>query len=633
MWQKNYHYQSLAEALAGLGEIKECLQTHPQEQILLNIYSSGLKQSEIQQFLDGLEAEMPGLLRVGISEYAASWEHTVSLKINVLCAEKSRFKVLSLPCQPGREAKVAQSVRKLLDTTEYMRAMALYPVNCAMNVTEFLQIATQDHGDLPVFGSMARSLLVNTAQDESDPMSFAIAQELVVSGFVVVLFIGAELRVHLNYILGWRPIGRELQFTLGPRSPYGETSVRLIDGRPAEEIFQKYLGVSWDENFVRNVWAFPLMVHRGKRDICFLPIKSSAGTLHFSGRIYAGETLRFSYCTREEILEASFAGSQRLQAFQPEAVMLSLCLNRVGFLGDEAHLEWDFFRTHYPELVFFHGNYEIAWRYGEGGVLNSAFVVVGFRESAKRLGVEIDRSVPASLGRTHGVQPLRNLVSHFFHEMTNELVHFQHNLETAVAAKARANERLSLHVVETLAEAIDAKDTYTKGHSGRVAKYAKEIAKRAGYSRKQQESIYMMGLLHDVGKIGVPDTLINKPGKLTSEEYSIIKNHPVLGAKILKNIQEMPLLVTGARWHHERYDGKGYPDNLQGEGIPEQARIIAVADAYDAMTSNRSYRKALPQSTVRAEIVKGLGTQFDPRFGSIMLQMIDEDVDYHMREL
>lgn len=142
-----------------------------------------------------------------------------------------------------------------------------------------------------------------------------------------------------------------------------------------------------------------------------------------------------------------------------------------------------------------------------------------------------------------------------------------------------------------------------------------------------------MGLLHDVGKIGVPDAVINKPGRLTDDEFEQIKNHPVMGARILKTIREMPKLVTGARWHHERFDGRGYPDGLKGLDIPEEARIIAVADAYDAMTSNRSYRKGMEQSKVRDQIETGKESQFDPRFADIMIAMIDEDKEYRMREL
>lgn len=213
-----------------------------------------------------------------------------------------------------------------------------------------------------------------------------------------------------------------------------------------------------------------------------------------------------------------------------------------------------------------------------------------------------------------------------------DLDHLQRKLSEEVDKKTKQNERLFLQVVSSLASAIDAKDTYTNGHSSRVANYSREIARRAGYEGERLEGIYMMGLLHDVGKIGVPDAVINKPAKLSDEEYEVIKNHPVLGARILSNIKEMPNLVFGARWHHERYDGKGYPDGLSGEDIPEEARIIAVADAYDAMTSHRSYRRLLPQDVVRDEIEKGKGTQFDPRFASIMLDMINEDPDYDMRE-
>ena len=176
-------------------------------------------------------------------------------------------------------------------------------------------------------------------------------------------------------------------------------------------------------------------------------------------------------------------------------------------------------------------------------------------------------------------------------------------------------------------------DLYKKFYSsGRVAQYAKEIAQRYGYDEKRQEKIFMMGLLHDVGKIGVPDWVINKPGRLTDEEFGMIKKHPSIGDKILSNIKEMPELASGAKCHHERFDGRGYPEGLAGDNIPEEARIIAVADAYDAMTSKRSYRNVLSQEIVRGEIEKGKGSQFDPKFADIMLGMIDEDKEYKMRD-
>jgi len=213
-----------------------------------------------------------------------------------------------------------------------------------------------------------------------------------------------------------------------------------------------------------------------------------------------------------------------------------------------------------------------------------------------------------------------------------ELNRLQKDLASEVEKKSRENEELFLGIVKSLAAAIDAKDTYTNGHSVRVADYSAEIARRAGYDVSALQRIYITGLLHDVGKIGIPDAIINKNGKLDDEEYAIIKTHPEKGAAILSNIHDMPELSIGARWHHERFDGKGYPEGLMGEDIPEMARIIAIADAYDAMTSNRSYRRSLPQEVVRAEIEKGKGTQFDPVFAEIMLRMIDEDTNYNMRD-
>ena len=191
-------------------------------------------------------------------------------------------------------------------------------------------------------------------------------------------------------------------------------------------------------------------------------------------------------------------------------------------------------------------------------------------------------------------------------------------------------DQLNTNIIRALSYTIDAKDRYTSGHSQRVADYSLAIAKRMGKSEADQKIIYYAGLLHDVGKIRVSEEVINKAGKLTEEEFNQIRIHPVSGYHILKDIHEDIRIAYGAKYHHERYDGKGYPNALEGENIPEIARIIGVADAYDAMTSNRSYRDALPQEIVRSEIEKGKGKQFDARIADIMLQMIDEDTNYDM---
>lgn len=193
-------------------------------------------------------------------------------------------------------------------------------------------------------------------------------------------------------------------------------------------------------------------------------------------------------------------------------------------------------------------------------------------------------------------------------------------------------ENLSSQLIDVLCSTVEAKDQYTRGHSQRVAQYAREIMYRMGGDEKVLQEVYYIGLLHDVGKISIDDSIINKKGRLTEEEYEQIKLHTVVGYQILKHVDVIPDLAIGARWHHERYDGTGYPNGLAGDNIPLIARIISVADAYDAMTSNRSYHKIMPQSVVREEISRGMGRQFDPAIARIMLEMIDEDIQYDMKQ-
>ena len=178
--------------------------------------------------------------------------------------------------------------------------------------------------------------------------------------------------------------------------------------------------------------------------------------------------------------------------------------------------------------------------------------------------------------------------------------------------------------LQTIAKTIDAKDRYTNGHSIRVAWYSREIARRMGFSPEEQERIYYVAMLHDIGKIGIPDQILNKEGRLTEEERKIIQTHPAVGGDILKNFTALNGISEGARYHHERYDGKGYCSGKAGKDIPQVARIIGVADSYDAMASDRCYRKALSQEVIAQELRKGSGTQFDPEVVPIMLQMMQD---------
>jgi len=200
----------------------------------------------------------------------------------------------------------------------------------------------------------------------------------------------------------------------------------------------------------------------------------------------------------------------------------------------------------------------------------------------------------------------------------------EHELEFYKEAQKK-EAAMFVQTTEALANAIDAKDRYTRGHSTRVALYAKKIAEKEGFDEKECDHIYFAGLLHDIGKIGIRYEIINKPGRLTDDEFDRIKAHSELGNKILSSIKQAPFLSVGAHYHHERYDGTGYPDGLKGEEIPQIARIISVADAYDAMTSIRSYREPLKKEKVREELKKGMGTQFDPEYARAMLEIMDEE--------
>lgn len=200
-----------------------------------------------------------------------------------------------------------------------------------------------------------------------------------------------------------------------------------------------------------------------------------------------------------------------------------------------------------------------------------------------------------------------------------------HEIKKINGELAETNQKLEkayMESIETLRYTVEAKDPYTKGHSDRVAQYSILIGKKMGLSEEEQRTLLIGGLFHDIGKIGVPDTILRKPDKLTDDEYSEIKNHPSIGAHILAPATIFKEIIPIVKHHHEKYDGKGYPSQLKGEEIPLFARIAALADTFDAMTSKRTYRDELPLDTVIAEIERCKGTQFDPNIADIFLDIL-----------
>ena len=193
---------------------------------------------------------------------------------------------------------------------------------------------------------------------------------------------------------------------------------------------------------------------------------------------------------------------------------------------------------------------------------------------------------------------------------------------------AESNDKLEqayLDMVQTLRYTVEAKDTYTRGHSDRVAEYSVLIGEKVGLSEEEIKLLKIGGLFHDIGKIGIPDRILLKTEKLTDEEYSEIKNHPSIGAHILGAAAIFKEIIPIVKHHHEKFDGRGYPSGLKGEEIPYLARIAAIADTFDAMTSRRSYRDALDLQIVKDEIKRCSGTQFDPKLAEVFLDILNND--------
>lgn len=188
-------------------------------------------------------------------------------------------------------------------------------------------------------------------------------------------------------------------------------------------------------------------------------------------------------------------------------------------------------------------------------------------------------------------------------------------------------ERAYLDTIGILRQTVEAKDPYTRGHSDRVSEYSVLIGKKLGLDEKTLHILKIGGLFHDIGKIGIPDSILLKESKLSDEEYSQIKNHPMIGVHMLGDAAIFTDILPIVKHHHERYDGRGYPSQLVGDDIPYVARIAAVADTFDAMTSKRSYRDSLPIDVVRAEIERCSGTQFDPNIAKVFLDIMNNDFD------
>ena len=631
MIQKTYRITeySVEKLESILNEVASLPAFQSASQVLLIVMEQNWNVNGIQDKIRIVKDKLPKVEIAGITHFDAVFPSEVKENaiLSFLFFEHVAFEIKKIDLGDKSDLEAREALKEGIETYEDPKAIMLFTQKNHRNISSILEKV-----EVPVFG--ADAAVSNFIGDGGSSYVFD-EDGCHTETLLLVVFFGKDLHVKVSYNLGWIPVGKTFTIT-GMKDDFNVTT---IDGRPAAEIYEKYLGIPYQTNSlsVLNICEFPLIVHRNGLQMARIPFEwTRDGELKFMVDLSIGEQIRLSYGLPKQIFEQIYDDADEYRLFAPQAMFMVICMNRMLFLQEKEKLEIDAYKAVAEELAYLHGNAEIYWDGKAGGEMHSALIAVGFREGDVK---DIQPEDECTMSTGDQLIPLEQRLMTFIRavtsdleQTTNELLDLKDHLEDEVERKTRENESLSYHVVQTLAAAIDAKDSYTNGHSDRVAKYSREIARRAGYSVKQQNDIYMMGLLHDVGKIGVPDAVINKPGKLTDEEFAIIKTHPVQGSKILKTIEEMPQLEAGARYHHERFDGRGYPDGLSGYDIPEEARIIAVADAYDAMTSNRSYRKGMDQARVRDQIVKGIGTQFDPRFAEIMIQMIDEDKDFTMKE-
>ncbi|MBQ4512485.1 MAG: HD domain-containing protein [Anaerolineaceae bacterium] len=610
--------------------------SYPVSKSLLFLFMEFLPEDEAAAVIRFIQSEIPGLPVVGSTSfggvgYSADKVYPQRFIFSFLSFEEAGAKIVYTDLDRSTEWQAAMETNLTFADLPNLKGIFLLTAGLETRVQVYMDKVHNSFSSIPLFGMSASSGSIVPF----DYPSFIFSGDHISDhAIAAVAFYGKDLHIEANDEFGWTPLGRKMTVTkVGP-----EIIVHEIDNQPAVNIYKRYLGLNPNQITVENTCEFPVFKVSGEHRMARISNEACEnGAIRFGAPLAVGDEIRFSYGNPPDILRETEQNVRKLSAFAPQAMFVIGCLNRILFLNEDGEKELSWFPQVFPDALVLHGNSEFFMDHSGGGELNSALVFAVLREgeSAHKDAVN---SLPHTQSHNEEMISFARRLLTFLDVTTHELENLRENLSEEVDRKTeeiirQQNElnQAHLRIVMTLSNAIDAKDAYTNGHSLRVAKYAAEIAKRFGYDQHRQDEVYMIGLLHDVGKIGVPDAIINKPGRLTDEEFAEIRKHPAIGAEILSAITEFPQIAYGAHWHHERWDGRGYPDGLKGEAIPEIAQIISVADAYDAMTSTRSYRTVMSREKVRSEIEKGRGTQFSPRFADIMLEMIDEDPDYTMR--
>ncbi len=510
MIQKNYLSKNPMMTAAAVADIKKLLHTTPHKAALLNVYETGFPIPAIKTMIDMLKCGCPDLNVAGISVYGIVDlpPDGQGIRLNLTIMECSDIEVIDLHAKPGEEEAAADKLRTRIEELGNVKAVQLFACNMGLNITRFLQVASRGHEDIPFFGTQTSQILPNAmsfqsadkaiefqfGDKEREKSQVAIGNEMLSDGIVCVLFYGDELNAMMHRALGWQPIGRELDVTLGKNGIIGEACVTHIDGKRAVDIFDEYLGVKPNEFLVNNICEFPFIINRNDSDICIIPFDfDSEGNVYFTSSIFEGEKLRFSFATKESVIDSTDESLHIVDEFEPQALFLVMCGNRVNFLQEDAMNEWDKFKVKNPNLSLLHGASEISYQYGRGGVLNSTHVAIGFKESESnlvQLGPQF--SIPWKKKPKEKVRivPLPERMSVFLNKMTSELVAKAEEAEAANIAKSSFLSNMS-HEIRTPINAILGMDEMILRESNEreIIRYAEDI---------RSASNTLLGLVNDI---------------------------------------------------------------------------------------------------------------------------------------
>ena len=471
MIQKKYLCKDIDETKKAIGQIGEVLSSTPHKCAVVTFYEKGFDIGQIRSVIGELkDLGREELLVAGISVplVAELMPEGTGILMNLVLTEKADIDVFTMPCEPGGEAEAAAKLRARLDETHNVRAVELLVSNMALNTTRIMEKSMEGHEDAVLFGTSTirnlptrlsfeeneNALELETISEEIAQDEFVIGGTILPDGFVAVIFSGEDLKVDAEYALGWNPVGRKLSIELGENPSKGETVVTRINGAPAVDIYREYLGVYPDSFLIGNICEFPLVVERDGINICLIPLDCGKdGELYFMMSLKPDEDLRLTFASHDEVLRAGFRSLEKIDKFAPEALFLVFCGNRINFLKEDAHIEWDSFAPTAPDNVLMHGACELYYHNGKGGILNSAHVAVGMREGDGK-----PKSAAGTLPEVEEIRhgrllSLSDRMSVFLSKITNDLLDMAQEARDANNAKSAFLSHMS-HEIRTPINAI-----------------------------------------------------------------------------------------------------------------------------------------------------------------------------------